>query len=141
MANCLEVQFKPNETDDQFLDHHEQVIRGVQRFRYTIFESCVESKSSNEMKNVIKNFKSNNGPGHDGVTNSMLKKLHCHFANHLVAIYNCVLKLQHFPACWKKQMWSQIPSRGRTICFLRAENLSVFSTVWGRSTTKLYWTE
>ena len=32
VADCLEDQFRPNETDDQFRDHYKLIRRGVQRF-------------------------------------------------------------------------------------------------------------
>jgi Reverse transcriptase (RNA-dependent DNA polymerase). len=65
------------------------------------------------VRNVIKNLKPNKAPGHDGVTNSMLKQLSYHFVNHLVVIYNSALKLQHFPETWKKADVVTIPKQGK----------------------------
>ena len=114
MAVCLEDQFRPNESDDQFRDHYKFIRRGLQRFRNTKFDSRVEPVSGNEVRKVIKNLKSNKAPGYDGVTNCMIKQLLCHFVNHLVAIYNCELELQHFPTCWKKAEGPQVPSEQKT---------------------------
>ena len=102
VADCLEDQFRPNETDDQLRDHYRLVRRGVQHFRNTRLHSCVEPVSGNEVRQIIKHLKPNTAPGHGGVTNSMIKQLPCRFVNHLVAIDNSALKLQHFPGIWQK---------------------------------------
>ena len=57
MADCLEDQFRPNETDEQFQDHYKLIRRGVQRFRNTKFDCSVEPVSGNEVRKVIKNLK------------------------------------------------------------------------------------
>jgi hypothetical protein len=55
VADCLESQFKPNETDDQFRDHYRLVRQGVKRFRNTSFDSSDETVPGNVVRKVIKN--------------------------------------------------------------------------------------
>ena len=119
MAECLEDQFRPNDTDVSFRSHYKQVRRGVQLFRHTSFNSNIQSVSGNEVRNVIKNLEHSVAPGHDGVTNSMVKQLLCHFVNHLVVIFNSALRLQHFPDIWKKANVVKIPKQGNTAEDLR----------------------
>jgi hypothetical protein len=85
----------------------------VQCFPNTRFDSCVDAVSGIEVRKVIKNMKPNKAPGHDGVTNCMIRQLSCHFVNNLVAIYSSALNLQHFPACWKKAEVVTIPKQGQ----------------------------
>ena len=85
----------------------------MQRFRNTSFDSSVEPVSGNEVRKVIKNLKPNKARDHDGVTNCMLKQLPCYFVNHLVAIYNSALKLQHFPDIWNKADVVTFPKQGK----------------------------
>ena len=47
--NCLEDHYRPNGTDNQLRDHYKQVRQGVQRFRNTRFDSCVEPVLRNEV--------------------------------------------------------------------------------------------
>ena len=56
VAKCLEDQFTANDSDDKFRYHYKQVRRGVQHFRDTKFDSCVEPVTSNEVRKIIKNL-------------------------------------------------------------------------------------
>jgi len=58
--------------------------------------------SGNELRNVIKNLRHSKAPGHDGVTNNVIKQLLSHFVNHLVVIFNSALRLQHILDIRKK---------------------------------------
>ena len=52
----------------------------------------------------------------------MLIQLSCHFVNHLFAIFNSTLRLQHFPGIWKK---AEVITKS-----LKTEDLSVSSVTW-----------
>jgi hypothetical protein len=86
IADCLEDQFKANDTDDDFRDHYRQVRREVQRFRNTEFETSVPIVTNNEVRKIIKNLQPKKAPGHDGVNNSMIKQLPSHCIHHLTMI-------------------------------------------------------
>ena len=58
--------------------------------------------SDNELRKIIKHLKHTRARGHDGVTNSMIKQLPCHYIYHLFVIYNSALKLQHCPVICNK---------------------------------------
>ena len=75
IAECLEDQFQANDTEDDFRDHYKLVRREVHRFRNTEFEASVPLVTSNEVRKIIKNLRPKKAPGHDGVTNSMIKQL------------------------------------------------------------------
>ena len=113
VAECLEDQFRANEIEVSFRSHYNMVRRGVQQFRNTSFNTSIQPVSGNEVRKVIKSLKHNKAPGHDGVTNSMVKQLPCHFVNHLVVIFNSALRLQHFPDTWKKANVVTIPKQGK----------------------------
>ena len=69
IADCVEDQFKANDTADNFRDHYREVIRIMHKFRSTGFEPSV---IGNEMRKIIKNLQPKRAPGHDGVTNSKI---------------------------------------------------------------------
>ena len=87
-------------------------IRSANFFCYTRFNSCVELVTDNKVKKIIKHLKHAKAPGHDGVTNSMIKQLPNHCINHMVVIYKNTFKLQQFPVFWKKVEVITIPKRG-----------------------------
>ena len=94
MANCLEDQFQPNETDENFRNHYKLVRRGVNEFRQTRIESSFESASANKVRKIINRPKAKKSPGYDGVTNSIIKQLPCHCIHHLTAIFNEAMELE-----------------------------------------------
>ena len=67
--------------------------------------------SGNEVRKILKSLKHIEAPGYDAVTNSIIKKLPCHYIDHLVAIYNSAPRLQHFPESWKKTEVVTIPKQ------------------------------
>ena len=113
IAECLEDQFQANDTEDGFRDHYKLVRREVHRFRNTEFEASVPLVTSNEVRKIIKNLRPKKAPGHDGVTNSMIKQLPCHCIHHLTTIYNSALNLQYFPESWKRAQVITFPKPGK----------------------------
>jgi len=63
VAECLEDQFSPNETDDSLRSHYQQVRRRVQLFRNTSFNSSIQPVSGNEVKTIVKHLKLNKAAG------------------------------------------------------------------------------
>ena len=89
------------------------------------------------MRKVIKNLKPNKAPGYDGVTNCMIKQLPLNFVNHLVAIYNSSLELQHFPTCWKKAGVVTIPKQGKVPKFPQNRRSISFLSCLGKIYEKI----
>ena len=85
----------------------------MHRFRNTEFETSVPIVTNNEVRKITKNLQPKKAPGHDGVNNSMIKQLPSHCIHHLTMIYNSALKLQHFPASWKRAQVITFPKPGK----------------------------
>jgi hypothetical protein len=109
VARYLEDLLSPNETDVSFWSHYKQVRQEVQLF--CNLDTTIQPVSGNKVSNVIKSLKHSIAPGHDGVTNSMVKKLSCHFVNYLVVIFNSALRLQHLTDIWEKVNVVKIPKQ------------------------------
>ena len=63
VAECLEDQLKPLDSDYNFRDHYNQVMLGVQLFRNTSFDSSIKTVSHNDVRKIIKQLKPNKAPG------------------------------------------------------------------------------
>ena len=84
--------------------------RGCNSFKILASTHGIKPGSGNEVRKIIKDLRPNKDPGYDGVTNSMLKQLPCHFIN----IFNSPQRLQHFTVNWMKAKWSQFSSQRKT---------------------------
>ena len=127
VAECLEDQFSPIETDDALRSHCKWVRRRVQLFRNTSFDNSIQPVSGNKLRTTVKHMKLNKTAGHDKVTKSMLTNLPRYFVNHLVVIFNSALRLRHFPesskyvnvvTISKPRKDSKVPLNKRTINLL-----------------------
>lgn len=61
----------------------------------------IKHVSPNEVANVIQRFKPNKSPGHDLITNKILKFLPKKTILFLTFIFNSMLRLSYFPIIWK----------------------------------------
>ena len=113
LAECLEDEFMPNESDRNYRSYYKQVRRRVPFFKHISFGTSIKLLKSYEVRQVIKHLKTNKAPGYKEVTNRMIKQLPHHFVNHLVVIFNGTLKLQQFPDIWKKAEVVSVPKTGK----------------------------
>ena len=65
--------------------------------------------------------------------NSMIKKTAMSLINHLVAIYNCALRLQNFSVIWKE---STVLKKRKILNFLKTDIKLVFLGAWGKFTRR-----
>ncbi|XP_055530835.1 RNA-directed DNA polymerase from mobile element jockey isoform X1 [Wyeomyia smithii] len=63
-------------------------------------EEIIET-NLNEIKSIIKNFKSMKAPGDDGIFNILIKHLPESTMEFLVKIFNCCFEIAYFPKLWK----------------------------------------
>jgi len=57
--------------------------------------------SPNEISSIIKSLKINKSPGHDQITNKIVKNFPTKTIIQLTNIYNATLRLSYFPSTWK----------------------------------------
>lgn len=62
----------------------------------------INPTSPNEIKDIIKNLKNRKSPGHDLITNTILKKLGNKAIAFLATFYNACLRIGYFPKSWKE---------------------------------------
>lgn len=55
-----------------------------------------------EITKIIKKLPNRKSPGHDLITNSILKKLTNKVVVFMTVLFNALLKLSYFPVAWKK---------------------------------------
>ena len=63
MTDCLEEEFLPNETDDDFRNHNKLVRRGVNALYHTRIESSIELNSVQGVRQIIKSLDSKKAEG------------------------------------------------------------------------------
>ena len=104
----------------------------MQHCRDTLkLDSCVEPVPGNELRKILTNVKHNKPPGCNGVTNSMIIHLPCHFIHQLIGMRNCALKLQHLPSIWKKLGLVAISKPEKDYKFPKnLEPMSLLSCLW-----------
>ena len=66
-----------------------------------------------EVSNIIKNLKNNKSPGHDKITNKIIKNLPPKSIIWLTYIYNALLRLSYFPPTWKHSIIITILKPGK----------------------------
>jgi len=67
-----------------------------------LIKNSINYVTFNEIKIIIINVPSKKSPGHDRITNLMLKKLPNKEILYLTSIFNALLCLGYFPHNWKK---------------------------------------
>jgi len=66
-----------------------------------------------ELSEIIKNLPNRKSPGHDLITNSILKKLPNKAVVFMTVLFNALLKLSYFPTAWKKAKIIMIKKSGK----------------------------
>ncbi|KAL4136298.1 hypothetical protein QTP88_007846 [Uroleucon formosanum] len=69
--------------------------------------------SPSEIQYIIKNLANNKSPGHDLITNRIIKRLPKRAIIHLSHIFNSIMRLSYFPPSWKKSIIILIHKPGK----------------------------
>ncbi|GBN61037.1 RNA-directed DNA polymerase from mobile element jockey [Araneus ventricosus] len=99
IADHLESQFTPNDFGDPNTER--TVEKSIREFKNEIRTSKFKKVQPSEIICFMKHIKINKAPGIDSITNKMLKNLPLKIILKLTEIFNHMLKLRHFPNCWK----------------------------------------
>lgn len=138
LATSIENQCTPNEVDDEneaAEELEEEALSSVNQ----IDESAatpITTATLQELENIIKKLKNKKAPGEDTITNTAIKHLPKKAKVKLLNIINASLRLNYFPADWKKAHIITIPKPGKD--HKRPENhrpislLSSFSKLFER---------
>lgn len=81
--------------------------------RYSKDTSNPQTVTVQEVSNVIKNLKNGKSPGHDNITNKMIKNFGYPAITLLTHIFNYCLKFHYFPLQWKKAIVVPIKKPGK----------------------------
>ncbi|KAL4085191.1 hypothetical protein QTP88_027050 [Uroleucon formosanum] len=73
----------------------------------------IKHVSPNEISNIIQRLKPNKSPGHDLITNKILKHLPRKTIVLLTYIFNSMLRLSYFPTIWKLSIIILVPKPGK----------------------------
>ncbi|GJQ75498.1 hypothetical protein Trydic_g17585 [Trypoxylus dichotomus] len=112
-AEALEKQCSPN-YEDADVDHIGRVHRRVRRIlAEEDEEEPLPPASPEEIRAIIRAFRTNKAPGSEGITNSALKHAPKKFVMHMTNICNAMLRLRHFPTNWKLADVAMIPKPGQ----------------------------
>lgn len=94
--------------------HEKEIINKKNNFlRRKINLKNVKLTSPKEIKKVTKKLKNNKAPGHDAITNKMIKNLSKKAFVQLTYIYNYAFNNSYFPIEWKKAVVLAFPKPGK----------------------------
>jgi len=110
-AEHLISTFKPHQDIFPNLDHLNQVSASIS---FPLPMSLpIKPISPGEIVCVIKKLPANKAPGHDLITNKVLKHLSKKCVLSLTHIFNSMLRLSYFPSIWKLAVVILIPKVGK----------------------------
>ncbi|GBO10726.1 putative RNA-directed DNA polymerase from transposon BS [Araneus ventricosus] len=66
-----------------------------------------------EVAKAITELKKKKSPGHDEITNTMIKNFPCNCILRITLIINCIFKFAHFPSPWKTAVVVPIYKKGK----------------------------
>ena len=139
VADSLESQFRPNETEMGYAGHERYVLDTVTdylRSQQHLLrehpsicsvcknENCINKNicdteadiryltNSQEIIDTAKTLKTRKAPSTDNITNQMIKSMPILFYNHLTIIFNYCLSASYFPKVWKKASVILFPKPG-----------------------------
>lgn len=82
------------------ISHSKQIKKDISTFLSSSVDGMVPV-SPNEIKDIINKLSNNKAPGHDLITNIILKNLPVKVLVYLVQVFNACLRLGYFPIKWK----------------------------------------
>lgn len=115
LADSLQLQFEPNASNTV----SPEVQQSLQDHR-TNHDPKTKAKNADlctneEIISFIKKIPGHKAPGHDDITNQMLKELSLSAVTRLVSIFNAAYTLQHFPTPWKTAKVIVFPKEGKNL--------------------------
>lgn len=114
-ASCLEGQCTLEEDDNRA--YHDEVRQFVEE-RLNGGQAggaSMDQTDEEEVRSIIKAFKTRKAPGPDDITNKALKLLPEGAIKRLVQIVNAAIRLTHFPMRWKQATVIMIPKPGKQL--------------------------
>lgn len=111
-AQTLESQFRPNPPTNQ--NHSDKILAK--------FNSIIDDQNHvtsfipvtpKEVQSIISKLPSKKAPGHDRITNHLLKNSHQTIYQYITAIANAVFRLHTFPSRWKTAIVIVIHKTGK----------------------------
>ena len=112
LADSLEKSFQPNTTPADPL-HDRNVKRIVTDFFDRGHNIIPKSIKKKKIVAIIKKLKPFKASGPDNIQNILLKNLPDEAIAYLTQIINCIIKLAHFPQCWKSARVVCLPKPGK----------------------------
>lgn len=106
LADHFEQSFTPNSTPTH--SDHMDITQSVSAPNYNI-PHRIKYSSPNEIKNFIKNLPLKKAPGHDKISNVILKNLPNPAIAYINNIYNSILRTGYFPIIWKNSEIIPVP--------------------------------
>uniref|UniRef100_A0A2S2RA39 Putative RNA-directed DNA polymerase n=1 Tax=Sipha flava TaxID=143950 RepID=A0A2S2RA39_9HEMI len=106
-SNLDKANLFASDLENRFSPHPNLPIRShysnIEASLLNTFPMCLPTKytSPSEVKYIIKNLKYNKSPGHDLITNTIIKHLPKKAILFLTYIYNNILRLSYIPSTWK----------------------------------------
>ena len=112
-AESLHRQCSPHPSLEEFSDFHEEVSECVRSFSPT--NPDFPPASPAEVSRLIRALNARKAPGRDGVRNSVLKLLPRKHTVAICSIVNAIMRLCHFPSCWKEATVIFLPKQGKPL--------------------------
>lgn len=117
LADAFELQFQPAEAQD--LDHENIVRQQLAVFLAAEDDDTEEPPlfAPEDVAKVIKSLPNKKAPGHDRLTNQLVKKLPPMAITHIADVFNEITRSRVFPTCWKHAEVAAIAKPGKDPLF------------------------
>ena len=110
MLITLKLYMEPSENGTN-IDFNTDIRHGI-----NTIQTAVPYVTPSEVKKEIKSLKSSKSPGPDKISNLVLKNMPYKMICHTTKIFNCALKLEYFPRCWRHSHIVTIPKNKKNPC-------------------------
>lgn len=117
-AEAMEAQFQVNsfaDDDPHFPENIEQEAQIILEEQLNHHNAPQDPVTIEEIRELIKTAPTNKAPGRDGITNVLLKNLPNTVLLGLKQYLNAMLRLSHFPSCWKVAEVVMVPKAGKNL--------------------------
>jgi hypothetical protein len=115
-ADTMEDQFSPH-ADVYDDDHCEAVENFLEAYDPDVEEEELPPVTADEVSGLIRALRPRKAPGPDSLGTPAMKNLPAWVIVMIAAIFNCCLRLSHFPAAWKEATVILIPKPGKDPLF------------------------
>ena len=115
IADYLEELYMEPSENGTNLDFNTDIRHGINTIHLPT-QTAVPYVTPSEVKKEIKSLKSSKSPGPDKISNLVLKNMPYKMICHITKIFNCALKLEYFPKCWRHAHIVTIPKNKKNPC-------------------------